>query len=63
MIVTEWEQFRALDLDRLKRVMARPVIIDLRNVYRPADMARHGFRYDSVGRQIVDDYAKSLVSG
>ena len=63
VIVTEWEQFRALDLDRLKGVMARPVIIDLRNVYRPADMARHGFRYDSVGRQIVDDYAKSLVSG
>ena len=63
VIVTEWEQFRALDLDRLKRVMARPVIIDLRNVYRPDDMARHGFRYDSVGRQIVDEYAKSLVSG
>jgi UDPglucose 6-dehydrogenase len=50
VIVTEWEQFRALDLDRLKRVMARPVMIDLRNVYRPEEMARHGFIYDSVGR-------------
>lgn len=50
VIVTEWEQFRALDLDRLKRVMARPVMIDLRNVYRPEEMARRGFIYDSVGR-------------
>jgi UDPglucose 6-dehydrogenase len=50
VIVTEWEQFRALDLDRLKRVMAQPVMIDLRNVYRPEEMARRGFTYDSVGR-------------
>ena len=39
-IVTEWEQFRALDLDRLKSVMAQPVVVDLRNIYRPEDMAR-----------------------
>jgi UDPglucose 6-dehydrogenase len=50
VIVTEWESFRALDLDRLKQVMARPVVIDLRNVYRAEDMERHGFIYDSVGR-------------
>jgi len=50
VIVTEWEQFRALDLDRLKHVMASPVLIDLRNIYRPDDAARHGFTYDSVGR-------------
>lgn len=37
VIVTEWEQFRALDLDRLKRVMAHPIIIDLRNIYEPQD--------------------------
>ena len=36
---TEWTQFRALDLARLKREMAQPVIVDLRNIYRPADMA------------------------
>jgi UDPglucose 6-dehydrogenase len=50
VIVTEWEQFRALDLARLKAIMARPVVVDLRNVYRPEDMARHGFAYHSVGR-------------
>jgi len=50
VIVTEWEQFRALDLDRLKQVMASPVLIDLRNVYRAEDVARRGFFYDSIGR-------------
>jgi UDPglucose 6-dehydrogenase len=50
VIVTEWVQYRALDLDRLKREMAQPVVIDLRNVYRPEDMAAHGFAYESVGR-------------
>jgi len=50
VIVTEWEQFRALDLARLKAIMARPVVVDLRNVYRPEDMARYGFAYHSVGR-------------
>jgi len=50
VIVTEWEQFRALDLDRIKSVMKQPVLVDLRNVYRPAEMAELGFVYDSVGR-------------
>jgi UDPglucose 6-dehydrogenase len=50
VIVTEWEQFRALDLDRLKKAMKQPVLIDLRNVYRPEEMERVGFVYDSVGR-------------
>jgi len=50
VIVTEWEQFRALDLARLKAIMARPVVVDLRNVYRSEDMAKHGFAYHSVGR-------------
>ena len=50
MIVTEWEQFRALDLERLKSELAHPVVVDLRNVYRPDDMAAHGFIYESVGR-------------
>ncbi len=50
VIVTEWEQFRALDLARLKAIMARPVVVDLRNVYRPEDMAKHGFAYHSIGR-------------
>jgi UDPglucose 6-dehydrogenase len=50
VIVTEWEQFRALDLPRLKREMAQPVIIDLRNIYRPEEMIAAGFVYESVGR-------------
>src|SRR5499433_2529751 len=54
VIVTEWEQFRALDLDRLKSAMKQPVLIDLRNVYRPAEMAELGFVYDSVGRARVE---------
>jgi UDPglucose 6-dehydrogenase len=50
VIVTEWEQFRALDLARLKREMACPVIVDLRNIYRPEEVSAHGFRYESIGR-------------
>lgn len=50
VIVTEWNMFRALDLDRLKRVMAEPVLVDLRNIYRPEDVRRRGFTYTSVGR-------------
>ncbi|HEX3859819.1 MAG TPA: UDP-glucose/GDP-mannose dehydrogenase family protein [Pseudolabrys sp.] len=50
VIVTEWEEFRALDFDRLKKTMAQPVLVDLRNVYRPDEVTRHGFVYESVGR-------------
>jgi UDPglucose 6-dehydrogenase len=50
VIVTEWEQFRALDLDRLKREMACPVVVDLRNIYSPEDLTNRGFLYQSVGR-------------
>jgi UDPglucose 6-dehydrogenase len=50
VIVTEWRQFRALDLERIMADMATPVVVDLRNIYRPEDMKALGFRYDSVGR-------------
>jgi UDPglucose 6-dehydrogenase len=50
VVVTEWAQYRALDLKRLKSELAHPVVVDLRNVYRPEDMAAHGFVYESVGR-------------
>ena len=50
VIVTEWEQFRALDFSRLKGVMAQPVLVDLRNIYRAEEAARHGFTFESVGR-------------
>ena len=50
VIVTEWVQYRTLDLERLKSELAQPVVVDLRNIYRPEDMAEHGFIYESVGR-------------
>jgi len=53
VIATEWEQFRALDLARLKSAMTRPVIVDLRNVYRSDEMRRASFRYLGVGRAEV----------
>jgi UDPglucose 6-dehydrogenase len=50
VIITEWEQFRALDLGRLKATMAQPVVVDLRNVYPPEELRKHGFRYQGIGR-------------
>jgi UDPglucose 6-dehydrogenase len=49
VIATEWEQFRALDLGRLKDLMACPVVVDLRNIYRSEEMAQHGFAYTRIG--------------
>jgi UDPglucose 6-dehydrogenase len=50
VILTEWDQFRALDLNRVRRALRDPVVIDLRNIYEPSDMAAMGFAYVSVGR-------------
>jgi UDPglucose 6-dehydrogenase len=50
VIVTEWEQLRALDFERLRACMANPALLDLRNVYTPDEVTRHGFAYDSIGR-------------
>jgi len=50
VLVTEWDAYRALDLPRLKAVMAAPVLVDLRNVYPAEEARRHGFRYTGVGR-------------
>jgi UDPglucose 6-dehydrogenase len=50
LILTEWDQFRALDLDRVKKTLRSPVVIDLRNIYRPAELAAKGLNYISVGR-------------
>jgi UDPglucose 6-dehydrogenase len=50
VILTEWDQFRALDIDRIKGLMRQPVMVDLRNVYRPEEMRARGFRYASIGR-------------
>jgi len=50
VLVTEWNQFRNLDFDRIKTALRRPVLIDLRNVYEPDRLAALGFHYVSVGR-------------
>ncbi|HXW72303.1 MAG TPA: UDP-glucose/GDP-mannose dehydrogenase family protein [Methylocella sp.] len=50
VLVTEWDAFRALDLDRIKSALTQPVMIDLRNIYDPAEMSSRGFIYCCVGR-------------
>ena len=54
VIITEWNAFRALDLARIKEVMRTPVMVDLRNIYNPEDMAEAGFHYTSVGRPLLN---------
>jgi UDPglucose 6-dehydrogenase len=51
VILTEWDQFRALDLTRLNKLMRAPVMVDLRNVYRPEKVRAAGFTYVSIGRR------------
>lgn len=53
VILTEWNQFRALDLERVKSLLKAPLFIDLRNIYRPEDMREEGFTYYSIGRAPV----------
>ncbi|HXQ66698.1 MAG TPA: UDP-glucose/GDP-mannose dehydrogenase family protein [Alphaproteobacteria bacterium] len=53
-ILTEWNEFRALDLKRIKSLLKAPVVIDYRNIYRPEEMAAAGFRYTSLGRPSVE---------
>ncbi|MCR9195964.1 MAG: UDP-glucose/GDP-mannose dehydrogenase family protein [Hyphomonas sp.] len=50
VILTEWDQFRALDLDRIKESLKSDIVVDLRNIYSPEDMAKRGFEYTSIGR-------------
>ena len=54
VILTEWNEFRALDLKRVRELLRSPTIIDLRNIYKPADMAEAGFYYFSIGRRAVE---------
>ena len=53
VIVTEWNAFRALDLNRVKTLLTHPVLVDLRNIYNPREMEQAGFVYHSVGRNPV----------
>ncbi|RZJ97270.1 MAG: UDP-glucose/GDP-mannose dehydrogenase family protein, partial [Brevundimonas sp.] len=50
VILTEWDEFRALDFDRVKAALTSPVVVDLRNIYRPDEMKAAGFTYASIGR-------------
>ena len=50
IIITEWDEFKQIDLDKIRRVLKRPVIFDGRNIYQPAEMKKHGFEYYSIGR-------------
>jgi len=50
VIITEWDQFRALDFDRVKAALNTNIVVDLRNIYSPEDMAGRGFAYTSIGR-------------
>ena len=59
LILTEWEEFACLDLDRLRKLLKYPIVLDGRNLYDPATMVEHGFSYYSVGRPaaVTDDAA------
>src|SRR5262249_21640369 len=61
VIVTGWEKFRAPDVERVRDLMACPVLVDLRNVYRPEEMEKHGFAYAGIGRVSTHQPPKILV--
>ena len=50
VILTEWNQFRALDLEKVKKIMKNPIFVDLRNIYNPKELLNYGFKYFSIGR-------------
>jgi UDPglucose 6-dehydrogenase len=54
VILTEWNEFRALDLKRVRGLLRSPTVIDLRNIYKPVEMAEAGFYYFSIGRRSVE---------
>ena len=53
MVLTEWNEFRSLNLTTVKSLLKTPLVIDLRNIYKRQDMQKMGFHYVSVGRQDV----------
>ncbi|MBX4924982.1 UDP-glucose dehydrogenase family protein [Rhizobium binae] len=59
VIVTEWNQFRALDFSRLKQSMRAPVLVDLRNIYRSDEIRKHGFTYTGIGTNLLGETANS----
>ena len=63
VILTEWEEFRALDLARIRRLMRRGILVDLRNLYSPEEMRRAGLVYHSLGRPITMKRGKPVTAG
>src|SRR5262249_31819279 len=61
VILTDWDQFRMLDLDRIGAALRSPIVVDLCNLYSPAEMKARGFRYVSVGRPDVEPAFPSLL--
>ena len=61
VIITEWNEFSALDLARIKKLLNSPVMIDLRNIYQPQEMEKAGFTYHSIGRVSVKPLKGSLI--
>ncbi|MAJ63906.1 MAG: UDP-glucose 6-dehydrogenase [Alphaproteobacteria bacterium] len=53
VIITEWNEFRALQIDRVRELLSEPLVVDLRNIYKPDDMAEAGFTYLSIGRPTI----------
>ena len=52
MVCTEWDEFRSLDLERAKELMAYPFVVDGRNIFDPSDMKARGFTYFGMGRGV-----------
>ena len=50
VLLTEWNEFMRLDLAKVKKLLKKPLVIDLRNIYKPAEMQKAGLRYVSIGR-------------
>jgi UDPglucose 6-dehydrogenase len=63
LVLTEWEDFAALDLHRIKKLLRYPIVVDGRNLFKPADMEAAGLNYYSVGRpDVVSDRAATIKS-
>jgi UDPglucose 6-dehydrogenase len=62
VLVTEWDAFRALDLDRLKSTLNSPVLVDLRNAYRADELKKHGFTYTSIGQPSYSGFGEPADS-
>lgn len=62
VIITEWNEFRALDLVRMRGLMKEPLVVDLRNIYKPQEMEEAGFNYYSIGRECVMAARKAPIN-